>query len=97
MKVLRPKVKNKENIMHDDPVIASRSFTNNEKEQFNLFIEDKEPGLTMMIEHINANGELVLNLKISKEVLEGLKIMCEAALEQIKDTEKDEEAFKNWR
>ena len=83
--------------MHDDPIIASRTFIDGKDRQLNFFIEDKEPGLSMMIEHLNDDGELVLNVKINKEVLEELKIMCEVALEQIKDTKNDEEGFKNWR
>ena len=82
----------------EDNVIASRGFTNDNKEEFSLFVEKEGKNLFLLIEHRSIGGESAARLKVSSELLEEIKIMCEAALEQIKVVEKDEdkETFRNY-
>lgn len=80
----------------EDDVIASRGFTNDLLEEFSLFVETENDALFISMEHRAGNHETVIKLKASPEVLEEIKIMCEAALEQIKNTKKDFETFRNY-
>jgi len=81
----------------EDNVIASRGFTNSNRHQLSFFIEQqKDNSLTLIIEHINDDGEIVVSPKISPEILSELKIMCEAALAQIEKFSLDSDSFKNY-
>lgn len=65
-------------------IIASRGFVNDNDDQLSFFIEDNGLDISLMIEHYRAEGkDKIIKLKISKEVLQELKIMCDAALEQL--------------
>lgn len=80
-----------------DHVIASRGFTNYNHDQLSFFVEQqKDNTLSLIIEHVNDKGELVITSKISPEVLQSLKVMCEAALDQIDKFSLDSDTFKNY-
>lgn len=65
-------------------IIASRGFVNDNDDQLSFFIEDNGLDISLMIEHYRAEGkDKIIKLKISKEVLQELKIMCDATLEQL--------------
>jgi hypothetical protein len=79
-----------------DNVIASRGFTNDNKEEFSFFVEKENNNLFLSIEHRTIGGEAATRLKVSKELLEEIKTMCEAALTQINTVDKDNETFRKY-
>ena len=80
----------------EDNIIASRGFTNDNKDVFSQFIEKDGDSLFLCIEHCSDAGEIVIRLKISPELLKELRTMYGAALVQIKTVEKDQETFRNY-
>lgn len=79
-------------------IIASRGFTNDNNDQLSFFIEDTGIDILLLIEHCtSARRDKSIKIKISREVLQELEIMCNAASEQLKGvTNIAPEAFKNY-
>jgi len=79
-------------------IIASRGFVNDNEEQLSFFIEEGVIDISLIIEHCPSVGkDKIINLKISPDVLRELRIMCDAALEQLEGvTNVAPEAFKNY-
>ena len=79
-------------------IIASRGFVNDNNDQLLFFVEDNVIDISLMIEQCPSGGkDKTIKLKISPEVLHELKIMCDAALEQLDGvTNSSPEAFKNY-
>jgi hypothetical protein len=56
----------------------------------------EDNSFTLIIEHVNDYGEVVISPKINSEVLKELKVMCEAALDQIEKFTIGNDSFRNY-
>lgn len=81
-----------------DDVIASRGFTNDNKEQLSFFVERDGVDLMLTVDCVFGSGERELRFRVSPELLKELKVMFEVAHEEAKDefTNVNPLAFRNY-
>lgn len=79
-------------------VIASRGFTNDDKEQLSFFVERDGIDLVLSIDCIFNDGEREMRFKITPKLLEELKIMFDIAHEEAETefTNTNPLAFRNY-
>lgn len=80
-------------------IIASRGFTNDDREELNFFIKKDGIDTLLIIEHDKPKSEqgLIMTMRISPEVLKELSIMFNFASKDVeKDSNVDPLAFRNY-